>query len=304
MGHYRLVAGTCCWFRDVYCENYGENKATFWENVTSVSRAKLVLDDYKLLERSTTDVTIAMSKILLNAAKAGSIGMLQWGLIENGYNYDWRFFHTTGKRGHATVLEWAEASDIKWFSVPVALDASLYGNVPILEFIQSNQPTYLATWETTANIWQYAAHGGQLPVLEWLKDNQIYCNREGMTDLWRWGCIKGHVHVLDWLYVNGIEFDPTDVALTATIRGHTNVLQWALSHGATLSNKLSAAAAYQNNLDMLQWLRENECPWDGNVLHHGTDQTLLEWARINGCPEKAEFIFLRWQICLSLVSPY
>ena len=38
---------------------------------------------------------------------------------------------------------------------------------------------------------------------------------------------------------------------------------------------------------MLQWLRENECPWDADVIidaEDGGHNHVLEWAIANGCP--------------------
>lgn len=85
-GHYRFVAGTCHWFRDVYSEKQGENKATFWENVIKVSCENLVLDDYKLPEKSPYDVNHTLQRIALKAVMMERFEVLLW-FLENSNEY-------------------------------------------------------------------------------------------------------------------------------------------------------------------------------------------------------------------------
>jgi len=42
---------------------------------------------------------------------------------------------------------------------------------------------------------------------------------------------------------------------------------------------------------VLQWLRENDCPWDSGVISCATQRGhdhVVDWARENGCPEPNE----------------
>ena len=45
--------------------------------------------------------------------------------------------------------------------------------------------------------------------------------------------------------------------------------------------------AIRENLPLLQWLRENDCPWDVRVIlaaqEEGHDD-IVRWATENGCP--------------------
>ena len=48
----------------------------------------------------------------------------------------------------------------------------------------------------------------------------------------------------------------------------------------------SACAAERGQLETLQWLRANGCPWDGETCEwavRGGHVELLAWARANGC---------------------
>ena len=50
-------------------------------------------------------------------------------------------------------------------------------------------------------------------------------------------------------------------------------------------------AAGSGNLELIQWLRAEGCPWDewtcSNAVHYGHVE-VLRWARENGCPWTAE----------------
>jgi hypothetical protein len=45
---------------------------------------------------------------------------------------------------------------------------------------------------------------------------------------------------------------------------------------------------------MLQWLRENNCPWSSTLLENERvygNQNLLDWAIANGCPDCEQFMY-------------
>ena len=47
-------------------------------------------------------------------------------------------------------------------------------------------------------------------------------------------------------------------------------------------------AAWSGHLQVLQWARENGCPWDEDTCSgaaHNGHLEVLRWARANGCPE-------------------
>jgi hypothetical protein len=46
-------------------------------------------------------------------------------------------------------------------------------------------------------------------------------------------------------------------------------------------------AAKVGHLQVLQWARENDCPWDWLTCYHaakGGHLAALQWARAHGCP--------------------
>ena len=75
--------------------------------------------------------------------------------------------------------------------------------------------------------------------------------------------------------------------MTAAKDGHLEVLQWARENGCPWDWKTCAFAASCGQLEV-QWARANGCPWDGYTLiyaRRGGHLELLNWAIASGCPE-------------------
>ncbi len=49
--------------------------------------------------------------------------------------------------------------------------------------------------------------------------------------------------------------------------GHLEVLQWARQNGCPWNELTCTEAAKGGHLEVLQWARENGCPFDPRVLH-------------------------------------
>ena len=75
-----------------------------------------------------------------------------------------------------------------------------------------------------------AAKGGQLKVLQWLRENE--CPWDELT------------------------------CRAAADGGQLEVLKWARANGCPWDEKTCAFAAEGGHLEMLKWARENDCPWN------------------------------------------
>ena len=83
-----------------------------------------------------------------------------------------------------------------------------------------------------------------------------------------------------------------------------NVLKWLqIENFHWKSKQTCAAAASENQLDVLKWLRSHGCPWDASTWQaavnaqltdeyptlrsrvENVDSELLRWLRNQGCPE-------------------
>ena len=55
---------------------------------------------------------------------------------------------------------------------------------------------------------------------------------------------------------------------------------------STMDEDMVASAAFSGDLELVQWLRTNGCPWDFwtcSEAVHGGQVEVLRWARENGC---------------------
>jgi hypothetical protein len=83
-----------------------------------------------------------------------------------------------------------------------------------------------------------------------------------------------------------------EIGVTDAIRlGYLSTLKHLHQQGGlNLYNVLPMKAAKTGQLEVLQWLRENGCPWDEYTCHHaaeGGHLEVLQWLRANGCPWNA-----------------
>ena len=80
------------------------------------------------------------------------------------------------------------------------------------------------------------------------------------------------------------ELSPTEAAR----RGCLGTLKSLHRRGRMMFDKeLCKAAARGGQLEVLQWLRENDCPWNADTYvgaAHGGKLKVLQWARKKGCP--------------------
>ncbi|GFR50309.1 hypothetical protein Agub_g12501 [Astrephomene gubernaculifera] len=109
---------------------------------------------------------------------------------------------------------------------------------------------------------------------------------------------RGHLAMLELLsdrtgipLVNAPGIEVANVALSAVRGGHLAVVAWLVERfgpqAVPLSGKLFRGAAYSGNMELLVWLRERGCEWDGTAYvgaAEGGCGQVLEWLKAGGCP--------------------
>ena len=77
----------------------------------------------------------------------------------------------------------------------------------------------------------------------------------------------------------------------AAHHGHGELVKWLCGEGGFAASLMEASlmdrAAGSGNLELVQWLRANGCPWDYVTCHYAIDKghvEVLRWARENGAP--------------------
>mmetsp|Transcript_10942 Transcript_10942/g.27521 ORF Transcript_10942/g.27521 Transcript_10942/m.27521 type:complete len:195 (-) Transcript_10942:501-1085(-) len=100
------------------------------------------------------------------------------------------------------------------------------------------------------------------------------------------------VELLRWAVEQGCALmDDERVVRAAVVDGGLGVLQWGVqSRGWDLPkqhHKTTCWAAEAGQLEVLQWAREQGCPWDDATCLEAArsgNLSVLQWARTQGCP--------------------
>ena len=69
--------------------------------------------------------------------------------------------------------------------------------------------------------------------------------------------------------------------------GNLELVQWLCDEGCPWDHWTCCGAAGSGNLEVLQWLRAEGCPWDYVTCVEAVKRShvdILRWARENGCP--------------------
>jgi len=132
----------------------------------------------------------------------------------------------------------------------------------------------------TRELYRYAAIGGNVNVLQWLKDKGTpFPDRDSLACTEAAG--GGHLSALKWLLENGSYCLGKFVFKAAARNGHLHVLQWLVANGYMMPRYIGLDAAAGGHLCVLQWLHTNDemnycaCP---NAAEHG-HLHILQWAK-------------------------
>ena len=148
--------------------------------------------------------------------------------------------------------------------------------------------------ELTVNLCTSAAKGGQLEVLEWLRENECPWDKNTCEE----AAYSGHLEVLQWARENGCPWKE-DTCWSAAQGGQLEALQWARENGCPWDERTCRSAAWGGHLPVLQWARENGCPWDETTCACAAwcgHLEMLQWARENGCPWNEETCWPRRRV--------
>ena len=186
------------------------------------------------------------------------------------------------REGHLHVLKW----------ITTEVDA--------LEWLKTTNPPW------SRRICLAAAGGGHLNVLKWLRANNLPWDTEASIG----AALYGHQEVLKWLRANGYRLI-SGTCRSAISGGHLESLKWLMGYsmgikphelcsleenlrhspfkdnGQSWDEYACEYAAKNGRLEVLKWLRANQCPWDEYTCASAAGSghlELLKWARDNGAP--------------------
>ena len=97
----------------------------------------------------------------------------------------------------------------------------------------------------------------------------------------------GYLSLLKDRHTRGVLQSKRCLCKAAARSGQLEVLQWARESNCPWDYMTCAYAAKGGHLEMLKWARENGCPWNSLTCEgaaEGGHLDVLKWARENGCP--------------------
>jgi len=132
------------------------------------------------------------------------------------------------------------------------------------------------------------AQKGNLSLLQWIiGTGRCHANYIPDCDISNYAAMGGQLHVLQWAKRNGCIDWNTEYLNCAAENGHLQVVQFLRANNCAWNRGTSARAARGGQLEILQWARRNGCPWDWRTT---------AWAAQNGHLE-----MLQWVQRLSLI---
>ena len=105
--------------------------------------------------------------------------------------------------------------------------------------------------------------------------------------------LPGSVALAKWALAGGcprVDGDGDTMAKVAARYGQAELVKWLCGEGGFAMDEMVMSMA-AINLELVQWLRGEGCPWDYWTCYHAVDKghaEMLRWARENGCPWDAE----------------
>ena len=217
-------------------------------------------------------------KVLEKAASNGHLHILKWLHQRNPLKKSLKqVCAKAAKGGHMEIVLWAVSNGVKLSSKYLAKAAS-GGQIDIIRYLKDQG----LKWDNTACT--EAANNGRLETLKWAV-------AEGAT-LTHETCIRaaagGHLDILKWLWENKLPWNAHWLEFyPAKNKNYLEALKWAKSIGTSLQNVTCEEEI--EDLETLQYLRENDCEWSDKLLSELAktgNVKALKWAIDNGCPWK------------------
>jgi hypothetical protein len=175
-------------------------------------------------------------------------------------------------------LEWLHTEQHCPLPDDIAAAAARAGDVTMLRWLQESgcglsEETSKAAAQTVQN----------LHVLEFLYEKSCPWHKYVCGDADE----AGDLEQLKWLHAHGALVDYSTAA-TAAKGGAVHVFEWLQQQqGIEFTEHTMAFAALNGHLQLCQWLRAQQCPWDCIVAHvaaAGNHFEILRWLIESGCP--------------------
>ncbi|KXZ49340.1 hypothetical protein GPECTOR_22g934 [Gonium pectorale] len=232
--------------------------------------------------------------VLETAAGAGQLDACVW-LWEHGcqemsyYTECSDLLARAARRGHRHVCEWLITLGLSW-QCDGAADAGSGGHVGLMKWLLARGPELHVTTSRLDDVLHLVmgvAHGCDLPTLQrmwggwgqlgsWVKSQALAVAVGSRTP--------------DWM-----GRQEPECARTAADQGHLHVLAWLVetfgAEAVGMSPRIFNAVARTGSVEMMAWLLERGCGWDGCTFTSATCsgcEEAVEWLVAQGCPVQGD----------------
>jgi len=184
-----------------------------------------------------------------NAAFEDNNEMIEW-LYDNNCPKYIELCDILAERGNFKMLQWAKSKEFQLTSKTFTF--SIYSNqLQILQWLLDNNCPH------THRVFYLACSMENINILKWLKDNN-FTKSEHCCEI---AAHKGNIEILKWLLDNDFYCD-IRTSLEAAAGNNLSILKLLKERDLlVLNNKLFKTACLNNNLEMVLWLKENNCPF-------------------------------------------
>ena len=254
------------------------NLASIHKNILSlIYRNYLDDDDREFLIRAGGMVITKDQALVGPTAVKGYINRMNY-LISRGIQLNSYICASAASGGQLEMLQ---------FLVGIGADLSPYACANAAENNHLEVLKWLMEYNHISDAWTYfrAARGGHFRILEFLGIEGIANN---IHEFHTFAAQGGNVQILQWLKDNNVlVLNENIFAIAASCKNNIKLLEWLLKEGCPTSPRACSYAVLNRDLDTLIWLRSNGCPWDKWCLNYSGSDNMKEihkWLIDNGCP--------------------
>ena len=192
------------------------------------------------------------------------------------------------------VAKYGSLATLKWFRSSGIILTKFYSLYPLAdrgEFESIKWAISTGCQFLPSKLLEYAARVNKPNIIEWMMDN--YPSTIGTGDHILNGAISGgHIQMLYWIETHlphlisiEREFEQSRCVTTAARKEDLTMLHWLQERGLSFHCSVYTEAA--GSLEVLKFLRANNCPWSDTfcvtVAGKGNLE-MLKFARSDGCP--------------------
>ncbi len=225
---------------------------------------------------------VPIDRLCLMATRNGDFDLLCY-FCDLDLPLDSEIIVEAARIGRRDIIDWCLTKGINW-SLLALRAASSAGQVEIVEWSLDKHPIKHKQ-VIKKNIVEPAVCAGQVGLLRWLADKQIF--RFSDPNLAIKAAEHGHLNVLKFLHSIGTPL--SDMRCKLYIEYHSSnggfidILDFMLEIGQLVLSRACYVSVFDNckDINTLNWLKEHNCPWD-STLCLGAAKTgnleMVKWA--------------------------